>query len=364
MKKKALIIYGWIIFSIVCQVFIYTLIDKVYLKNRDNLAGNLNMKTVDTVVTESEKKISVDIPSAAKDIKVSYDGSYVAYVLDNKLNIIDVNTQETKKVIDNYFLNKDNTVTKTESKFTAFKWVPYKNMIMFAMNSLPNTATRGQIYTYDLETGNIHVSKNILYENYIPRGSEISDIIISPFTMVYYIKVSSGQTNDRFYRVDIMDEIYTSVNLPSSETVKVGFYTEDLYYTQGEQKIMIKSGLKSPVSIQMPSGQVLLGIGGTSKDAKDIIYSGELDSDGKLKKVLYGNPSTNVSEWKSFDLSKPLPKDSFVVRDEGKVFSISGSSVTELSSGKTTSFEGQFINVTDTQVVYLENGKLYFKTIK
>lgn len=361
MKKKAMLIYGWIIFSIVCQVFIYALIDKVYLKSRENLVDNLTSKTVDTVVTENEKNVTLDIPSSVKDIKVSYDGSYVAYVSDNKLNIIDVNTKETKKVIDNYF---QNTQSKIEGKFTAIKWVPYKNMIMFALDSLPNAATRGQIYTYDLETGNIHVSKNVMQDNYIPRGSEITDIMISPFTMVYYIRVSGGQGNDRFYRVDINDDLFTSVNLPSTAVTKVGFYTEDLYYTENEQKIMTKSGLKAPVATQMPFNQVLLGIGGTSKDAKDIIYCGVLDSDGKVQKVMYGNPNTNVSEWKSLDLSKPLAKDSFVVRDEGKIYSISDNTVTELSSGKKTTFEGQFISVTDTQIVYLDSGKLNFKTVK
>jgi len=366
MKKKALVLYGWVIFSILFQVLAYTFVDKVVLKNRDNLVNDLNVKTLDTNVTENtEKIVSVDIPSGAKDVKVSYDGSYAAYMQDDKLNIIDVNTKESKKVIDKFFINSDNTISKTESKITVFKWVPYKNMIMFAMNSKPNGATRGQVYTYDLETGNIHVSKTVLADNYIPRGGEISDILISPLTMVYYIRVSGGQSNDRFYRVDIMDDFYTSVTLPSTSTSKIGIYTEDLYYTEGDKKIVVKSGLKSPVSVTLPEGQVLMGIGGTSKEAKDIIYSGVLNSDGKVEKIIYGNQATNVSEWQSIKIDKPVPKEEFLVKDEEKVYSIgSDNNVTELVSGKKTSFTGQFIDMTDTQIVYLNDGKLNFKTIK
>jgi len=366
MKKKALIVYGWIIFSLVLQMFAYTMVDKVYLRNRKNIAGDLNQKTIDTTISQKEEQVnSIDIPSEAKDLKVSYDGSYVAYMKDNKLNIVDVNTKESKKTIDNYFLNKDNTLSKTESKISTFKWIPYKNMIMFAMSSLPNASSRGQVYTYDLETGNIHVSKNIMYDNYIPWGGEISDIIISPFTMVYYIRVSSKQNNDRFYRVDIMDDLYISVTLPSATIAKIGFYTEDLYYTEGEQKILVKSGLKSPVSITMPSNQVLLGIGGTSKEAKDIIYSGILNSEGKVEKIIYGNQSTGASSWKSIDISKPLEREDFVIKDEEKIYSVGAdNTITELTSGKKTSFSGKFINVTDTHVVYHNGDKLYFKTIK
>lgn len=366
MKKKALVLYGWIIFSILFQVLAYTFVDRVVLRNRENIGNELNVKPLDTtVLKETDKIVSIDIPTGAKDVKVSYDGNYAAYLLDNKLYIVDVNTKESKKVFDNFFINKDNTVSKTESKISVFKWIPYKNMIMFAMSNTSNTATKGQVYTYDLETGNLHVSKTVLADNYIPRGGEISDIIISPFTMVYYIRVSGGQSNDRFYRVDIMDDFYTSVNLLGTSTAKIGFYSEDLYYTEGEQKITVKSGLKSPVILTMPSNQVLLGIGGTSKEAKDIIYSGVLNSEGKVEKIIYGNQSTNPSEWKSINVDKPLPKEQFVIKDEEKVYSIgSDNNVTELVSGKKISFSGQFIDVTDTQIAYLSDGKLNLKTIK
>lgn len=366
MKKKALVLYGWVIFSILFQVLGYTFVDKVVLRNRENIGKEMSVKPLDTtVLKETEKIVSIDIPTGTKDVKVSYDGSYAAYLVDNKLHIVDVNTKESKKVIDNFFINKDNTISKTESKISVFKWIPYKNMIMFAMSNTPNTATKGQIYTYDLETGNLHVSKTMLADNYIPRGGEISDIIISPFTMVYYIRVAGGQSNDRFYRVDIMDDFYTSVNLPGTSVAKIGFYTEDLYYSEGDQKITVKSGLKSPVSVTLPSKQVLLGIGGTSKEAKDIIYSGVLNSEGKVESIIYGNQNISPSEWKSLKVDKPLSKSEFVIKDEEKIYSIgSDNNVTELVSGKKTSFSGQFIDVTDTQVAYLSDGKLNLKTIK
>lgn len=362
MRKKAVIVYSWILLSVIAQVSIYTLIDKVYLGNRSNIVEGLNTKTIDTTASE-EKIVSIDIPSGASNVSVSFDGSYISYILDNKLNIIDVKTQESKKVIDSYFLNNDNTQSKTQSKISSFKWVPYKNMIMFAMTSLPNASSRGQVYTFDLETGNIHVSKNIIYD--IPRNGQISDIIISPLTMVYYIRVTSPQNNDRFYRVDIMDDIFTSVSLSSNSTVKIGFYTEDLYYTEGDQKILMKSGLKAPVSVSMPSKQAFLGIGGTSKDAKDVIYSGILNGDGKVEKIIYGNHATSVSEWKSIEVSKPIAPEELIIKDEGKVYSVgTDNTVTELSSDKKTSYKGKFIGVTDLQVVYQDGDKLYFKTIK
>lgn len=367
MKKRALMIYGWIIFSILCQVFVYFLIDKVYLKSRTDLIAGIKTEVVDSnenTEEAKEKKISLTLPKDATNVQVSKDGSYIAFLSENKLNIMEVLSGKVVKVINNVFETKEQNKNKVEGKISCFKWNQEKDMILYAVTSLPNTPVKGQIYSYDLDSEMTHISKNSFSEYSMPRDGDITEILISPLTGAYYARVKVNQTQDRFYLVNIMDEFYPTVYVPTGAKANVGYYSEDLIYTDNTNKLYIKSSNKSATYITMPSKFTLLGVGGNVNETKDTIYTGILNKDGKVEKISYGNNSTQVANWKTIDLDTPVLEENLLIKGNSVYKLNSDNTIVDLVQKSKYTFDGSFIDLTSTFVVSKSDGKVILKEIR
>ena len=371
MKKKILLIYSWIIVSIVAQVLAYMVIDKIYLGNRKNVAGTMKITTVTSneespeIVEEPEHSIA--IPAGAENIRISYDGTYAAYLLDKKLNIVEIATNNTKKVIDNYFVNKENPQSKVEANITSFQWIQVsgKNTITYALSSTNGSPVRAQVLIYDADTGNEHIGVT-LYENYVPRGGEIRDIVISPLTMVYYAKIKINDSQDRLIRFNIMDEVSPSITLNAGTTTKIGYFSEDLYYEDANNKISVKSGFKNPYQLQTEFRAALIGLVGAYQGGKDKIYIGQLNNDNKVEKIYYGIQGTDTASWKDISPSQPVMPEDIIVKGEGMVYIINHKEGTlyEIGTGAKVSINGKYIDIVNDHIVYLDGGNLKLKPLK
>lgn len=371
MKKKALLLYSWIILSVVVQAFAYLVVDKVYLGNRKSVVVNPKVVPVtpssQTPASTEAPEVSIPLPAGAANVKVSTDGTYAAYLLDRKLHIMDIAAKQTKKVIENYFVAKENPQYKTEANITCFQWIPFagKNMIMYGMSSLPGAPGRVQVFSYDAEIENEHIGAT-LYENYVPRGGEMTDIVISPLTMVHYLRVKINAAQERLFRIDIQDALSPSVTVNTAAATKIGYYSEDLFYEDGDGKLYTKSGLKNPVTVPVGFRSTLIGVIGGGQEGKDKVYIGQLTEDGKVDKVYYGLQGADMASWKSISLSVPLPAKDLMVREEGTLYSVNHSEGTlqDLQSGKKFTFTGKLIDVLNGHILYIDNDCLKFKPIK
>lgn len=369
MKKKALIIYSWIIISVIGQVFAYLFIDKVYLGNRKNFTATMKITTVatsgeSTEVKEEVEEARIGLPENADSVKVSYDGAFVAFMLDKKLHIMDIGTGQTKKVIENQFVNKDNPQSNLEANITSFHWVPIsgKNTIIYGVSAQQGTVGRGQLLTYDADTENEHIGIT-LYDNYIPRDGVISDIIISPLTMVYYAKVRINDSQDRLIRLNIMDEVGPSIVLNSGATIKIGYFSEDLYYEEAGEFISVKSGFKAPYQIKTGFRAALLGIAGIQQHGKDNIYIGQLNEENRVDKIFYGTQDTDTSSWKSISLEQALEPENIIVKGDGEIFCIDPEkkSLSSIKWENKVTFTGEYVDIVNGHLVYKNGSELKFR---
>lgn len=369
MKKKVLVLYSWILVSVMAQVVLYLAIDKLYLGSRSNLAETVKVVNVDSIGknegVEEAPETSIALPANAANVKISPDGSYISYLLDKKLYIVDVVSKETKKIIDNYFVNGNNAQNKVEADITCIQWIPGRNTLMYGLTSTPGNPGKVQMFTYDVETGNEHVGVTFS-EYYVPRGGELTDIVISPLTQVYYAKIKINQTQERLFRVNLMDEMSPSITLNTNAVTRIGYYSEDLLYDDGSGKLFVKSAFKNPTQIQIGFNFALLNVIGADQGGKDIVYLGQVNGENKVEKIYYGILGTDVTTWQSIAVAKPLLREEILIKQGGATYGIDGEggNVYDLQDGSIVAVKGKFVDVVNDHIAYMDNNQLKFKPIK
>jgi len=356
--KIALRIYKWIILSVFLQVIFLYFINSFYLTNRTNIAERIKVTHVGSTGTMQQKDIKVELPSGASNISISYDNTYVSYILNGKLEIMEIQSGEVKKVIENYFVEKDKNTSKDKKKgnFTCYKWLPDKNLIMYGLSAPADSSPLVQLYTYDMETGNEHVGA-ALNSNYLSKGSELVDIEISPLNMVTYLKIKTGNNQAKLYRTDIMDDINTPITTSLDTVVKIGFYTEDLVYQDNTQKIFVKKGPGSAArQIFFDNKTVLIDMRGVEAEGKDKVFVGELDGDGKINKILYGGADEDTAKWTQVELKKPIALEDIVTSRLGTVYEVieTENVIYDPIKDSEVKYSGKFVGLTDGYVATID----------
>ena len=76
-------IVKWSILALVIELAGFFYVNNFYLAG----ITSFNIKSVDLKKVEVKKKIDAKIPEEAKSISVSYDGKFVAYILNNGVKV-------------------------------------------------------------------------------------------------------------------------------------------------------------------------------------------------------------------------------------------------------------------------------------
>lgn len=340
--KKLAMLYRWIIVSVLLQAVFLSYLNFIYLPNRGTIKA-----TMYEFGDDSLKDRGIKVPSGAKNITVSYNGLFAAYLNDGQLTIIDVQKGKTVK-----------TLEPAAGEFTYFRWLPDRDMLIYSTRT--STKDKGQVVvsTYEIDTSLERAYPNI---KSLPEGSSVTDIELSPLTNIVYVLVKTGESKTRLYKFNIMDDLSFVMNGGAEMLIKETAYSDMLYYQNDSNSVMSRNGKTGKASRLLQGSKYRL----LCVDSDDKAYIGFLDKDGKVTEILSGKSDQDVKQWQKIVLNSPAsPSDVFVTpagpvfiadRKAGEILKPDGS-----AAGK---FDGSLLEVLDDYIVSLNGNRLELKLI-
>lgn len=339
-------IYRRVIIAIVIQVVTLAYFNFIYLPGRNYVTA-----TRHGLSERGAMSREIKIPADVKNVKVSYDGSYIAYMNDEKLEIINTLQKQDKKTID-----------PGKAHITFYRWLPDRNMVIYATRF--SNAKKGlvRISTYDMDSG---LERSYPDIKELPYGSEATHIEASPFTNVVYIKIKVSQTYSRIYKFDIMDYLRQIIKIGADVVFRETYYNDNLIYNDADGRLYIMNGSNGKTRQLWPKSKiVLLGV-----DLKDNIYIGELNKDDMVSAIFHGNAGTGDIEWKSIKLEEPLSVDEIVISPGGRLFKLleereGKGGIISLDGMEEYYFSGSFEQMLEEYIVARDGDRLKIIALK
>lgn len=324
-KQKVL---SWIILSIIIQIVILIFLNNFYLTR--NKASVVASKYTETA--------GLKIPLAASNLKVSFDGKYVGYLLDGNLKVLSLDSKK------NIFIKN------SEDTFSFFKWLPDRDMLILSkQNTTPNYL---EIHTFDVITG---VERSYPQIKNMSSKSQIIGIELSTLTNAVYVEVKINNYEKDIYKFDIMDNLDYIMTVNLSTTIKQMNFIDTLVYQDNPKYILIRNGSSNwSEKIFLKKDSMLLGT-----DYEDNIYIGELDEEKNVKNILSKNLQGGTKEdWKQIPLIKTSTPKSIYITEQGDVFCLRENSIYIANKNKEISFSGRCVDILNNYFITLNNNEL------
>lgn len=341
--KKLKKIYGWIIVSVILQTLILAYFNYVYIPNRG--AFRATMYEADETAVKSR---SYRLPGGATDIKVSFDGLYVAYRIENSLEIADIDRRKTIKKL-----------SAGNGEFSYYRWLPDREMLIYSIKEPDGKIGRVRLSTYDIGP---ELDRSYPDIKGLPEGSSITDIELSPLTNIVYPFIKTSDTRARIYQFDIMDTLRLTMKTDLSTVIKETMYSNNLVYQVPGESIRIRNGKSGRTTgIPVKEADLLLAV-----DDNDYIYAGSQDKSGKITCIYFGKPEQSADEWKKATPDQALPPENIIVTPGGDIYSVDSQAkkVTDLKNSDTAEYNGDFLTALDNYVVSMDGDKLTLKVLK
>ena len=290
----------------------------LFYLNNYFLAGNTAVKS-QKVVNSKIKIAKFNVPDNAKTINVSYDGSYIAYYLDNVLYVVNTITGESNNV------SFSSGVT-----VSFYKWVPDRNRMLISEKKNSNLS----LSYYDVDKSQ---KNNISDIAMVSPTAEVTDIEAAPLPNVIYMKVANDAKSDAIYWENIMKskkKINTKTN--NIGNIEVVPHEDKMVYEDLTNNKVDVTGMNNALSFSGSTKSCLLEI-----DDNDQVYIGNVDSNNNIDKIYFGSLKDNTSNWQTIQLSSPVSKADLFVTTSGKVYINDNlkSTVTEFQTGKKNSLQ-------------------------
>ncbi len=341
--KKLRKIYGWIIASVLLQTIILAYFNYVYIPNRG--AFRATMYEVDTAAVKNR---SYKLPDGVTDIKVSFDGLYVAYRTTSGIEMADIDRKKTLKKL-----------SAGKGEFSYYRWLPDREMLIYSVKEPEGKSGRVRLSTYDIGP---ELDRSYPDIKGLPEGSSIEDIELSPLTNIVYPLVKTSDTRARIYQFDIMDTLRLLMKTDIATIIKETMYSNNLIYQVPDGQIKIRNGKSGRTTgIPVKEADYLLAV-----DDNDYIYAGAGDKSGEFTDIYYGKAEQSRDEWKKLTTGRPLSPENIVVTPGGEIFSVDvqDKKVTNLKDSGTVQYKGDFLTVLDNYVVSMDGSKLTLQLIK
>jgi hypothetical protein len=341
--KKLKTLFKWILISIVLQTAVLAYLNYVYLPNRGHFRSTMYETELPAV-----KNRSVRLPEGASDISVSYDGLYAAYKMGRRLEIADI---DKKKII--------RKLEPSGGEFTYFRWLPDREMLIFAEKEPEGKSSSVRISTYDIVP---ELNRSYPDIEKLPEGSGVIDIELSPLTNIVYPMIQTSDTRARVYKFDIMDNLKLIFKTDLTTIIKETMYTDNLIYQPAGERIRIMNGRTGKVTYApVKEADLLLAV-----DDNDIIYAAVTDDTGNVTAVWYGKAGSKSDAWEKASLSAPVLPDDIFITAGGEVFAADRSSGTIkcIKGGRDLlEYDGELLTVLDDYLVTLDGGKLVLRAL-
>ena len=330
--RKVKIILAWIAVSLILQCSVLFFLDKFYFKD------NTDVSMEKVVIGSQQKKeiIHVNIPSDAKDIKVSYDGKYISYYMGFILNVCDTDSGEVKQL---ETINSGNILKSV--------WLEDRNMLL----TLEVEDNQIILCNYNPEK---NVNEKIVDICRYSKAYKTFNIKASTITGVTYVRVGN-----MIYRIDINQTAAVRVPTVVRNIGEVGLIpTKDrLVYMANNGSIIHVTQPNERIEINTSGKLKILGI-----DEEGILYLGEI-IDNKVHKIIKKDLDNVESKSQKVQLKEPVDAKDIFIDGTGTIFINNNlnKTITNIGTGSQVKYEGKFLSFYNNGISSIVNGR-YYKT--
>lgn len=336
--------YRWILLAIIFQYCVLLYINNVFL-NTDVTVSITDAQEVKDVLTGDFK-----VPQNARNISMSYNAEYGAYLLDGVLHIINVDSSQDKEVAG---LNSD--------KITYYKWLPDRNMVIFSSDTKNGNKGIVQISTYEPDSETLRDYPQI---DGLTAKSKITDIELSQYTNVVYAKIKTSDTKSKIVRFNVMSQYAHVMNLGADAIIKECSFVNKLVY-QNDGTVYIYDGInktKNKVPIDAENVRVL------DIDLNDTLYIGILDLSGKVTQIYHQKISEDklTDNWTKIVLKEATPVENIIISGNGNIYinHMEENKLINATNNLKASYRGDFIEVLDCAMVSKDEDKVIVTSLK
>ncbi|OXT09221.1 hypothetical protein CE561_02000 [Thermoanaerobacterium thermosaccharolyticum] len=333
-------IFTWIVFPLILEMGVLFYINNVYLSTTTTF--HIKKINSETDINTLKKTIKVNIPSGVDSVEASYDGSYVSYLLNHQIIVVDTKTQGIKKVI------------AASNNIEYYTWLNDRNRIIYFYKTYSRGSEAIQLEAYDLDINNkIKIDKLI----YAPRNSHIEDVTLSPLTNMIYINVVDSNGYSYLYRVDIMGQI-ANLKLPIKRITK-------MYELQRKDVLLYESSNGIIRVIKNGGGYTFLSSGYSliGTDSNDNVYVGKLDNDKKVVEIYYGSIDKSFKDWNHIKLNHAVNPNQVIIlpKDNALTVTFDGRDLIDVNTGETITGTGNILGVNTNYIMYTNNNYVILK---
>jgi hypothetical protein len=336
-------IYLWILISVMVQVAVLSYVNFIYLPGRGAVRTTAYEEDAAAVKNRSFK-----LPAEASGTTVSFDGLNAAYRKGDSLVIVDLDTRKTVRELD-----------PKGGQFTFFRWLPDRDMLIYAVKEPEGKSGQVLISTYDIGPA-LDRSYPVIKE--LSEGSEVTDIVLSPLTNIVYPKVKTSETKAKIYRFDIMDNLKFIFSTSASTAMFETMYSDSLVYQAPDGKTKVRNGRSGKTGgLPVKEATKLLAV-----DDNDFIYAAAADKNGNLTALYSGKAEQKQEEWETLKLEKPLKAENIYITAGGSIYyaDAEAGKIQNLEGTAETEYQGRLLTVLDQYVVSVDANKLILKTLK
>ncbi|MGN0145459.1 MAG: hypothetical protein ACI398_10765 [Clostridium sp.] len=326
--KNLLRIVIWTLAALIIQHGAFLYLENVYLATDYEIKA----EKVEDENDKPEEKEEIMIKDGVENLALSHNGRFVAYMDNGRLKIFD--SQE----------NKENEFTPdNKGEVVFYKWLTEGNNMMVIQKVIKNGYLYYEPISYEAKK---NIAANVVDFDYnelrIPVKSEdefIENMEFSTATSTFYIKIKKGNGRSDLYSWNIMNQL---------DCVRTDKYIGDIVVPTTNSNCVMEMGddvtiLGSSDNIKIPGVTKARVLGA---DINDYVYFGE-ECDGYITKICYSMLSDEQLKWNVLTLSKAVEKNDICIDYSGKIYidDRNNNLVTELTSGKTIKYDGEFVQV-------------------
>lgn len=357
LKKIAL----WIILSFIFQFIMLFYINNFFLTDTASIKSR---KIVTTKPNTINNTIKINIPQDATNVKPSFDGKYLSYILDSDLVILNTKTSKIVKVI------------KIDGKdIDYYKWMSDRNRILYLHKEILKNVENLNIEAYDVDN-NLENKIDQTIHNYY-KG-HVKEMTFSPGTNIIYVNFTANNYNDTLYWINIMGDVQ-KINIQANKINKM-FETQkydNLVYESSNNIIHIlkdskavfekldeKTGKKIRTVKDIKNDILLsnqkyslIGI-----DSKDNIYIGRLNN-GLIDKIYYGALDKPIDKWNDININMTVNPDMiFLAPKNDRLYRIGDNGyIIDILNNKKIIGSGEFIAYSENYFEFKENNTIILK---
>ncbi|WP_160670158.1 hypothetical protein [Clostridium sp. C8-1-8] len=335
--KKLRTFLIWTVIALLIENGVFLYFEKVYLVQ----GSSIKAEKVEKKKASDMKDVS--IPSEAKSVKMSHDGSYVSYLEDGVLKIGDrtKGTVKTVEVADYMSVN-----------YT--KWVTDGNFLIIAEKTKDSKKPYIGFYKYDAvrddktELTDLDLHKDII--NLSSSKDNIEDMAFATSSNVMYFKLGKPAGKCDIYKINVMAQMEkVKANLQGIDTIEVDPVNANLIYEQSGM-VKINTGSKQTRIKNLSEGNVL-----GHSDSSVFIAKGKSDS---VSEIVYGDVEKPASSWQIINIDNKTSVKNIFLTSGGRIFvNNSNKTLTDLTTKKNIKYEGTLLDVNDRGVLCEVDGQ-------